>query len=63
LNPGNIVITDLGVLKLDNFSMCLYENEEKKEVPIDDGLADLRYTAPELLVIFFFLFFLLLMGR
>jgi serine/threonine protein kinase len=60
LNPGNIVITELGVLKLDNFSMCLYENEEKKEVPIDDGLADLRYTAPELLVIFLFF---LLMGR
>jgi hypothetical protein len=51
------VITELGVLKLDNFSMCLYENEEKKEVPIDDGLADLRYTAPELLVIFSFFFF------
>jgi hypothetical protein len=59
LNPGNIVINEHGVLKLDNFSLCLYENDEKKVVPIDDGLADLRYTAPELLVNLFFL----LMGR
>lgn len=50
LSPNNIVITDQGVLKLDNFSMCLYGHDEKKEVSIDEGLADLRYTAPELLM-------------
>lgn len=49
------MITDQGVLKLDNFSMCLYGHDEKKEVSIDEGLADLRYTAPELLVGFFIL--------